>query len=125
MPRGGRRPGAGAPMGNLNALKHGLRSKQVQQLAREFARSPAMRSYLARLQRLAQQRRLSHTAQQTASLAVAVWLRYLRALQQGQPWDGPVPPPFSYREARAVGKRLAHQIIEQGLANQIHKARKT
>src|SRR5687768_1646148 len=28
-PRGGRRPGAGAPRGNLNALKHGSRSKRV------------------------------------------------------------------------------------------------
>src|SRR5438445_10909753 len=30
MPRGGRRPGAGAPRGNLNALKTGERSRRVQ-----------------------------------------------------------------------------------------------
>ncbi len=30
--RGGRRPGAGAPPGNLNALKHGRRSAQLRQL---------------------------------------------------------------------------------------------
>ena len=29
MPRGGRRPGAGAPKGNLNAVKNGLRSKRI------------------------------------------------------------------------------------------------
>ena len=96
------------------------------------------REALARLQSLAQQRRrdsgaLAHTAQQTASLAacpelgrrVAVWLRYLRALEQGQPWDGPVPPPLSKRQARAVGKRLAGQLIEQGLVNHTPKAPKT
>ena len=27
MPRGGKRPGAGATKGNINALKHGLRSR--------------------------------------------------------------------------------------------------
>jgi hypothetical protein len=32
MPRGGRRPGAGAPKGNLNAFKHGRSSKQFQRL---------------------------------------------------------------------------------------------
>jgi hypothetical protein len=29
MPRGGRRPGAGAPKGNLNALRTGVRSRQL------------------------------------------------------------------------------------------------
>ena len=37
---GGRRPGAGAPKGNLNGLKHGLRSKQVSQLGLVFAANP-------------------------------------------------------------------------------------
>ncbi len=125
MPRGGRRPGAGAPKGNLNALRHGLRSKQVQQIAKEFARSPAVRAYLARLRRLAAGRRLSLTAQQAASLAVAAWLRYTRALAQGEPWDGPVPPPVSKRQARAIAERLAGQTIEQGLLNHTRNTRKT
>ena len=34
MPRGGRRPGAGAPRGNLNAVKHGLESIQVKSALR-------------------------------------------------------------------------------------------
>jgi hypothetical protein len=29
MPRGGKRPGSGAPKGNLNRLKHGKHSKQL------------------------------------------------------------------------------------------------
>jgi len=31
MPKGGKRPGAGAPKGNLNNLRHGKRSKIVNQ----------------------------------------------------------------------------------------------
>jgi hypothetical protein len=34
MPRGGRRPGAGAPRGNLNAVKHGLESLQIKSALR-------------------------------------------------------------------------------------------
>ena len=33
MPRGGPRPGAGAPKGNLNALKHGKMSRQLKQVS--------------------------------------------------------------------------------------------
>ena len=34
MPSGGRRPGAGAPSGNLNAVKHGRESVQVKSALR-------------------------------------------------------------------------------------------
>jgi hypothetical protein len=44
--RGGRRPGAGAPRGNMNALKHGLRSRQFAQLGAVLAASPAAREAL-------------------------------------------------------------------------------
>jgi len=40
MPRGGRRPGAGAPKGNLNAFKHGRSSKQFQRLLDLVAGDP-------------------------------------------------------------------------------------
>ena len=43
MPRGGRRPGAGAPKGNLNGLKHGRRSAQLAQLGYLLAASPTVR----------------------------------------------------------------------------------
>ncbi len=49
MPRGGRRPGAGAPKGNLNALKHGGFSRQFAQLGAILAASPAVRESLFRL----------------------------------------------------------------------------
>ncbi|MDI6857497.1 MAG: hypothetical protein QME71_04175 [Dehalococcoidia bacterium] len=38
--RGGRRSGAGAPRGNLNALKHGRRSQQLQRLFYRALNSP-------------------------------------------------------------------------------------
>ena len=40
MPRGGRRPGAGAPRGNLNALKHGNTSAQYQRLLEIVSDNP-------------------------------------------------------------------------------------
>lgn len=44
--RGGKRPGAGAPKGNLNALKHGRRSRQFAEIGAALANSPAMRQAL-------------------------------------------------------------------------------
>ena len=49
--RGGRRPGAGAPRGNLNALKHGDNSRQIEQLALALSLVPEARVALARLAR--------------------------------------------------------------------------
>jgi hypothetical protein len=51
MPRGGKRPGAGAPKGNLNALKHGERSKQFAGLGAIIASSPKARTLLLRYAR--------------------------------------------------------------------------
>ena len=48
MPRGGRRPGAGAPANNLNALKDGRHSQQLSQ-ALYAARSQEWESFIARL----------------------------------------------------------------------------
>ena len=49
MPRGGKRPGAGAPKGNMNALKHGLRSKQFAKIGALIAESPDARAALLAL----------------------------------------------------------------------------
>jgi len=49
MPRGGRRPGAGAPKGNTNALKHGRRSRRLNEFAAQLAASPAVRKILLSL----------------------------------------------------------------------------
>ena len=47
MSRGGRRPGAGAPLGNHNALKTGRYSKRFQQLARALLKNPETRALIA------------------------------------------------------------------------------
>jgi len=44
--RGGRRPGAGAPKGNMNALKTGAYSKQFALLGALFAQDPTVRDAL-------------------------------------------------------------------------------
>jgi hypothetical protein len=49
--RGGRRPGAGAPKGNLNALKHGRRSAQFAELGVLLATIPQARDALLALAR--------------------------------------------------------------------------
>lgn len=45
--RGGKRAGAGAPQGNLNALKHGQRSKQLDQAIERLASDPELKPLLA------------------------------------------------------------------------------
>jgi len=49
MPRAGKRPGAGAPKGNLNALKHGRRSRQFAEIGAMLAQSPIARETLLQL----------------------------------------------------------------------------
>ncbi|MCH7837644.1 MAG: hypothetical protein IIC26_03960 [Chloroflexi bacterium] len=115
MPRGGSRPGAGAPRGNVNALKHGLHSRQLRQAVAELARSPAFRAVLARFAQRAAQQRTAYQKEQAAALAVAVWLRYTHALDQGHPWPGPTPPPLTKRAVRLLAKRLVGETIKQGL----------
>jgi hypothetical protein len=43
---GGRRPGAGAPKGNFNALKHGRRSQQFAEIGALIAANPKVRDML-------------------------------------------------------------------------------
>ena len=52
MPRGGKRPGAGAPKGNLNAMRHGGESNYVQtQLIPALAPFPELQRWLINYQR--------------------------------------------------------------------------
>lgn len=46
---GGHRPGAGAPIGNFNALKHGRRSAQLRQLFIRAAKSKRTRALVGTL----------------------------------------------------------------------------
>ena len=56
--RGGRRPGAGAPKGNLNALKNGSRSKQLRTLVIALMAFPQTRNALLHFSRMEQRRRV-------------------------------------------------------------------
>jgi hypothetical protein len=47
--RGGKRPGAGAPPGNMNALKHGRYSSQFNEIGRNLASEPKTRAALLKL----------------------------------------------------------------------------
>jgi hypothetical protein len=49
MPRGGKRPGAGAPKGNLNALKTGSRSRQLNDVIEALLASPTIRRVMLKL----------------------------------------------------------------------------
>ena len=70
MPRGGRRPGAGAPKGNLNALKNGSRSRQLRTLIIALMAFPQTRNALLHFSRLEQRRldRLQKAVNQYARL---------------------------------------------------------
>ncbi len=65
--RGGRRPGAGAPKGNLNGLKTGAHSPRVKAVLRAIAENPESRAvFLALAQKGALQRR------QTREMVIAL-----------------------------------------------------
>ena len=49
MPRGGKRPGAGAPPGNLNAVKHGNYSRRLRLFLRLAEDTPIIREHFIRL----------------------------------------------------------------------------
>ena len=51
MPHGGRRPGAGAPRGNMNAVKSGRYSKRLRTLAKALAGVPEVAAILAEFER--------------------------------------------------------------------------
>lgn len=49
MPRGGKRPGAGAPLGNLNALKQGHRSRILSAAVEQIAQNSTLAKAFARV----------------------------------------------------------------------------
>jgi len=102
--RGGKRPGAGAPKGNLNALKHGQHSVQLRALLLLF-HAPALRLLIARLIR--RQARRHHQLQRDAA-AVGLWLQHL------DPDDSPPPislPRLTRRQTRLLADTLAHHLL--------------
>ena len=66
MPRGGKRSGAGAPKGNLNAVKTGQYSVRLRAIARALSDVPQVRDLLMETERLQnkQQRKAQRLALQ-------------------------------------------------------------
>ncbi|MDO8615903.1 MAG: hypothetical protein Q7T33_09245 [Dehalococcoidia bacterium] len=88
MPRGGRRPGAGAPRGNMNALKHGAYSRQFAQVGALLASDPAVRDALlamARKHNLKRQR-----ANEVAALLLTRLFEHAQQIARGRPAEEPV-----------------------------------
>ena len=86
-PRGGRRPGAGAPRGNLNALKHGRRSSQFAAIGAILSADPRIRDSLLALAR-------RHDMKNARSLEVAAELfvqlyNHARDVAHGKTSPGP------------------------------------
>ena len=51
MPRGGKRAGAGAPRGNMNALKTGARSMRLNALLEAMSEMPVLQKYMLDIRR--------------------------------------------------------------------------
>lgn len=88
--RGGRRPGAGAPKGNFNALKHGRRSQQFAELGALLAASPAIREALLNMGR--KQKLKEQKADQIAALLFAQMIARAQELSGGKLFvESPTP----------------------------------
>lgn len=68
---GGRRPGAGAPRGNLNAIKHGRSSKLIQTAVDKLAADPELRAFLLLIARAATTGELPETTKRIITRALA------------------------------------------------------
>ena len=125
--RGGRRPGAGAPKGNLNALKHGENSRQLQQLALALSLVPDARKALNRLAK--RQRRREARAR---TVAVTLLVNLLRAslltlegpsVRNNQPVSGTVTLiPNSHRTIRSSNSHHINQTPQSKPQSQSNPA---
>lgn len=95
MPRGGKRPGAGAPKGNMNNLKHGAYSRQFAMVGALMAQDPDIRRTLLAL---AERHNLrQHRANEVAALL------FTRLFQRAEDIaSGALPSPA--RRGEAAGR---------------------
>lgn len=108
--RGGKRPGAGAPRGNMNAMKHGAYSRQFAQVGALLAQDPTMRRTLLDLARrhgLKQQR-----ANEVAALLFTKMFQRAEAIAAGrttahpEPVEGRLSKPAEPVEANRLNLRI-------------------
>jgi len=115
---GGRRPGAGAPKGNLNALKHGLRSAQFMRFVERLARDPVAQAFFLQSNR---PRNGSRPTQSDAVRAAAALLRHARGADV--PALQAALRPLSKRSIRQLAQQLAGQAIKKNSSRRIQKDR--
>ena len=82
---GGRRPGAGAPRGNLNALKHGRNSRRQAQLVEALMQVPETRDTLIALGK--RNRRLRRQAEEGAGVLITRLLENVAQITLNQDQD--------------------------------------
>jgi hypothetical protein len=87
MPRGGRRPGAGAPKGNWNALTTGLRSKRLQDLVLSLRDDPQFVAVYRLIIQAAARKKRRDEAQKAKEIVAAL----AQLLERQQPNDREEP----------------------------------
>lgn len=108
MPRGGPRPGAGAPRGNLNALRSGMRSKQLKALIIALMTVPETRRALLHFSRMEQRRRalLAEAINRYAALLqLPSRQRSIKAIQHQQIRNGAHSSPSTKDRRRTSSAR--------------------
>jgi hypothetical protein len=96
MPRGGRRPGAGAPRGNLNAYKHGRSSRTRDRLLEIVARDPealALLIKMAKEEKKRHERRVEQAKGGMKSLFTRIEELLWDKIAQAYEINRTVPPP--------------------------------
>jgi ABC-type antimicrobial peptide transport system permease subunit len=81
MTHGGKRPGAGAPKGNLNALKTGRRSKQLKAVISALLASPSVRRVMLALMK-DDIRRRKEVKETIAAIALLADPRFQRSIKK-------------------------------------------
>jgi hypothetical protein len=120
--RGGRRPGAGAPRGNLNALKHGRRSRQFAAIGAVIASSPAT---VEALLALARRKQTHHRrAEEVAADLIVGLFNHARDVAHGKTSPGPFADIArlnvvrkALSDAQSAKKSAALEEIQQEIEN--------
>ena len=80
MPSGGKRPGAGAPKGNRNRLRHGLASKRVQEsLLPSLAPYPFLHRWFLNFQHKARRNKKAQRGSSASTIATLIAISELPA----------------------------------------------
>ncbi len=110
MPRGGRRPGAGAPKGNFNALKHGRRSAQFAELGAQLAGNPKTREAVLNFAR-----RLDPKQESAVKSAIELHARIIkeaRKIARGEP----SPLEHVLRDENGAGSEALRLTVQSHIA---------